>query len=151
MLALKAFGHIYAGWGLSQDFYRAGLYKSVLGAPDLETFVRINWAERFSQCRAANLYAQAHAWSNGDISANGLYNGDLARALRAIKAQVLLMPSETDLYFRVADNAAELPHLANASLRPIPSVWGHRAGNPSVIPADAAFLKAAVTELTSRR
>jgi homoserine acetyltransferase len=23
-LALKAFGHIYAGWGLSQDFYRAG-------------------------------------------------------------------------------------------------------------------------------
>ena len=59
MLALKAFGHIYAGWGLSQDFYRAGLYKSALGAPDLETFVRVNWAERFSQCRAANLYAAA--------------------------------------------------------------------------------------------
>ena len=57
------------------------------------------------------------------------------------------MPSETDLYFRVADNAAELVHLANGSLRPIPSVWGHRAGNPSANPADAAFLKAAVAEL----
>jgi homoserine O-acetyltransferase len=147
LLALKAFGHIYAGWGLSQDFYRAGLYKSVLGAPDLETFVRVNWAERFSQCRAANLYAQAHAWFHGDISANALYDGDLARALRAIKAQVLLMPSETDLYFRVADNAADIAQLTSGSLRPIPSVWGHRAGNPSASPADAAFLKMAVGSL----
>jgi homoserine O-acetyltransferase len=147
LLALKAFGHIYAGWGLSQDFYRAGLYKSVLGAPDLETFVRINWAERFSQCRAANLYAQALAWFHGDISGNKLYNGDLTQALQSIKAQMLLMPSETDLYFRVADNAAELPYLATGTLRPIPSVWGHRAGNPSANPTDAAFLKAWVADL----
>src|SRR6201996_7861459 len=135
------------GSGLSQDFYRAGLYKSVLGAPDLETFVRINWAERFSQCRAANLYAQAHAWFHGDISDNALYHGDLARALRSIKARVLLMPSETDLYFRVADNAAELPYLGSGALRPIPSIWGHRAGNPSANPADAAFLKTQVADL----
>jgi homoserine O-acetyltransferase len=144
--ALKAFGHIYAGWGLSQDFYRAGLHKSALGAPDLDTFLRVNWAERFSQCRAANLYAQANAWFHGDISDVSLYDGDLTRALRSIKAKMLLMPSETDLYFRVADNAAELPHLARAVLRPIPSVWGHRAGNPSVNPQDAAFLKAAVAD-----
>jgi homoserine O-acetyltransferase len=149
-LALKAFGHIYASWGLSQDFYRAGLYKSALGASDLETFIRINWAERFSQCHAANLYAQAHAWYHGDISANALYDGDLAQALRSIKAQMLLMPSETDLYFRVADNAAELVHLATGSLRPIPSVWGHRAGNPGANPADAAFLKARVADLLPR-
>jgi homoserine O-acetyltransferase/O-succinyltransferase len=146
-LALTAFGHIYAGWGLSQDFYRAGLYKSALGAPDLETFLRINWVERFSQCRAANLYAQANAWFHGDISDNALYDGDLPRALRSIKAKVLLMPSETDLYFRVADNAAELVHLGNGALRPIPSIWGHRAGNPSAGPEDAAFLKARVADL----
>jgi homoserine O-acetyltransferase len=60
---------------------------------------------------------------------------------------MLLMPSETDLYFRVADNAAELPHLATGTLRSIPSVWGHRAGNPSANPADAAFLKAWVADL----
>jgi homoserine O-acetyltransferase len=147
LLALKAFGHIYAGWGLSQDFYRAGLYKSVLGAPDLETFVRTSWAERFAQCRAANLYAQALAWFHGDISGSKLYNGDLTQALRSIRAQMLLMPSETDLYFRVADNAAELSYLATGTLRPIPSAWGHRAGNPSANPADAAFLKAAVADL----
>ena len=57
---------------------------------------------------------------------------------------MLLMPGETDLYFRVADNAAELPHLRDAELLPIPSIWGHRAGNPSANPADAAFLRDAV-------
>ena len=54
---------------------------------------------------------------------------------------VLVVPAETDLYFRVADNAAELPHLRDAVLQPIPSIWGHRAGNPSINPADATFLR----------
>ncbi len=79
-----------------------------------------------------------------DISANPLYGGDLPAALRAIQARVLLMPGETDLYFRVADNAAELAHLAHAELRPIPSIWGHRAGNPTSNPVDLAFLRDAV-------
>jgi homoserine O-acetyltransferase len=141
---LTAFGHIYAGWGLSQDFYRAGLYRTTLGAPDLETYLRTDWAERFGQRRAANLYAQALAWYHGDISDNTLYGKDLSAALRAIRARVLLLPGETDLYFRVADNAAELPHLENAALHPIPSIWGHAAGNPAANPADAGFLRGQV-------
>jgi hypothetical protein len=129
--AMRAFSRIYAGWGLSQDFYRADLHRTALGAPDLETFLRTGWEERFGRRAAANLYAQLRTWDAADISANPMYGGDLARALEAIRARVLLMPGETDLYFRVADNAAELPHLARAELRPIPSIWGHRAGNPA--------------------
>ena len=147
VLALKAFGHIYAGWGLSQDFYRAELFRTVLGAPDLETFLKTNWEAGFARCHAADLYAQAMTWTHGDISANDLYGGDLPRALAAIQAHVLLMPGETDLYFRVADNAAELPYLASGTLKPIPSVWGHRAGSPAGLPDELAFLKAAVREL----
>jgi homoserine O-acetyltransferase/O-succinyltransferase len=141
LAALTAFGHVYAGWGLSQDFYRAGLHRTALGAPDLPTFIRTDWAERFAQRRAANLYAQALAWYHGDISDDPRYRGDLPAALGAIRARVLLLPGETDLYFRVADNAAELAHLAQGALHPIPSIWGHRAGNPSANPADAAFLR----------
>jgi len=148
--ALKAFGHIYAGWGLSQDFYRADLHRTALGAPDLETFLRTDWAERFAQRRAANLYAQALAWYHADIADNALYGGDLARALGAIRARVLLLPGETDLYFRVADNAAECRHLADAELCPIPSLWGHRAGNPNASPQDAAFLGAAIRRWMQR-
>ena len=142
--ALRAFGRIYAGWALSQDFYRAGLHLTALGAPDLETFLRTDWEERFAQRPAADLHAQLRTWEAGDISANPLYGGDLPAALRAITARVLLMPGETDLYFRVADNAAELAHLAHAELRPIPSIWGHRAGNPVTNLADAAFVRDAV-------
>jgi homoserine O-acetyltransferase len=142
--ALRAFARIYAGWGLSQDFYRAGLHKTALGAPDLDTFLRTDWEERFGRRKAANLYAQLRTWEAGDISRDPRYGGDLAKALAAIRARVLLMPGETDLYFRVADNEAELPHLRDAELRPIPSIWGHRAGNPASNPVDAAFVKDAV-------
>jgi homoserine O-acetyltransferase len=144
--ALRAFGRIYAGWGLSQDFYRAGLHQSALGAPDLDTFLRTDWEERFARRPAADLYAQLQTWDAGDISRDDRYGGDLPKALAAITARVLLMPGKTDLYFRVADNAAELAHLPDADLRPIPSIWGHRAGNPSGNPADAAFVKRAVRD-----
>jgi homoserine O-acetyltransferase len=59
------------------------------------------------------------------------------------------MPSETDRYFEVADNAVEVPHLLRAELRPIPSIWGHVAGNPKGIPADTAFLAKGVRDLLS--
>ena len=148
--AMRAFARIYAGWALSQDFYRAGLHLSALGAPDLETFLVEGWERRYDTKHAANLYAQLQTWSAADISDNALYGGDLPRALAAIRARVLLMPGETDLYFRVADNMAELPHLADAELRPIPSIWGHRAGNPVQNPADQAFLRDAVRAWLAR-
>jgi homoserine O-acetyltransferase len=141
---MRAIGHIYAGWAISQDFYREGLHRTVLGAPDLETYLRTDWEASFTRRRAANAYAQLVTWYHGDISANSLYGGDLERALKAVKARVLLLPSETDLYFRVADNALELKHLAAGELLPIPTIWGHRAGNPAANPADAEFLKRAV-------
>lgn len=144
--ALRAFAHVYAGWGLSQDFYRAELYRTVLGAPDLDTFLQTDWVESFGAHRAADLYAQALTWYHADISADSRFGGDLASALAAIRARVLLLPSETDLYFRVADNAADLPHLHEARLRPIPGVYGHRAGFPAGLPAEHTFVRDAVRE-----
>ncbi len=141
--ALRAFGRLYAGWALSQDFYHAGLHLSALKAPDLETFYRTDWEDRFARRAAADLLAMLRTWHAGDI-ADG---GDLSVALGRISARVLLMPSETDLYFRVADNAAELPHLKHGRLAPIPSIWGHRAGNPVANPEDAAFIKREVRAL----
>jgi len=142
--AMRAFGRIYASWALSQDFYRAGLHLSALKAPDLETFLVTDWEQRFARRPAEDHLAQLKCWHAGDISANPLYGGDLVKALKAIKAKVLLMPGATDLYFRVADNECELPHLAEAVLKPIPSIWGHRAGNPMANPEDAAFIRAQV-------
>lgn len=138
--ALKAFGHVYAGWGLSQDFYRERLFETALGFPDLETFLQTEWVESFGQLHAADLYAGATTWLQADIS-RGTTDLDLDAALESITARVLLMPSETDLYFRVADNEAELEHLRNARLAVIPSIWGHRAGSPEGIPDDLEFVR----------
>ena len=148
--ALRAFAHIYAGWGLSQDFYRERLYETALGAPSLTAFLKSDWEDSFAAHRAANLYAQALTWQEADISANDRYGGDLPQALAAISARVLLMPSATDLYFRVADNEAELAHLKHAELAVIPSIWGHRAGNPQTIPADLEFLTTRVRAWLAR-
>ena len=71
--------------------------------------------------------------------------GDLPAALAAIEAKVLLVPSETDLYFRVADNEAELEHLRHGALAVIPGVWGHWAGSPEGLAAETAFLTDAVS------
>jgi hypothetical protein len=72
------------------------------------------------------------------------------RALRAITAQVLLMPCNTDLYFRLDDNARELPMLARGQLVPIESDWGHRAGNPVHRGPDEAFIRDQVHALLAR-
>ena len=61
------------------------------------------------------------------------------------------MPSTTDLYFTVADNEGDVAHMRHAELSPIPSIWGHRAGNPTQNPEDDDFIDRAVKELLARR
>lgn len=143
---LRAMGRIYAGWALSQTFYRREMWRG-LGFATLEDFLVRSWEANFLRRDASDLLAQLWTWQHGDISANDLYRGDLEMALAGIKAEVLLMPSATDLYFQTDDNRAELPHLRHGRLVEIPSVWGHRAGNPRDNPQDTAFIDAEVEKL----
>lgn len=143
---LRAMGRIYAGWALSQTFYRREMWRG-LGFASLEDFLVRSWEANFLRRDRNDLLAQLWTWQHGDISANDLYRGDLQMALAGIKARVLLMPSATDLYFQTDDNREELPHLKYGRLVEIPSVWGHRAGNPRDNPEDAAFIDAQVEAL----
>ena len=172
----RAMGRVYAGWALSQEFYREEVWRTI-GFTSLEDFLVRFWEANFSRRDPADLLAQLWTWQHGDISADGdlsganvhgagangggangagangasgsggQFNGDLPRALASIRARVLLMPGDHDLYFRVEDNRRELPHLKHAELKPIPSIWGHRAGNPSQCAADAACIETAVRQL----
>ena len=142
----RAMGRVYAGWALSQTFYRDELWRT-LGATSLEDYLVSAWETNFARRDPADLVAQFWTWQHGDISANPHYNGDLPKALRSIRARTLLMPGDHDLYFQVDDNSAEMRHLQNAELQPIPSVWGHRAGNPVNQPQDRAFIEGHVRRL----
>ena len=60
------------------------------------------------------------------------------------------MPGQTDRYFDTRDNEDEIGRLVNARsavLRPIPSVHGHRAGNPVNNRADHTFINAEISAL----
>jgi homoserine O-acetyltransferase/O-succinyltransferase len=145
----QAMGRVYAGWGLSQAFYREEEWRK-LGFSSLEDFLVGSWEANFRRRDANDLLAMLWTWQHADISANELYGGDLKKALGAITCHALVMPSATDLYFTVDDNRREVALMPRAELRPIPSIWGHRAGNPAQNPADAKFLDDAVRELLSK-
>src|SRR5262245_60392796 len=145
----RAMGRVYAGWGLSQAFYREEEWRK-LGYSSLEDFLVGNWEGGFRRRNANDLLAMLWTWQHADISANELYRGDLAKALGAITADAIVMPSETDLYFTVEDNRREVALMPKAELRPIPSIWGHRAGNPAQNPQDAKFIGLVVRELLAR-
>jgi len=146
---LRAMARVYAGWALSQAFYREEVYKKI-GYSSLEDFLVSSWEGGFLDNDANDLLAMLWTWQNADISRNPLYGGDFKAALGAIKALAFIMPSETDLYFTVADNALEVASMKRAELRTIPSIWGHRAGNPVANPTDFRFLDQTLKELLAR-
>lgn len=143
---LRAMGRVYAGWAMSQAFYRERLYEAA-GFASLEDFLVRSWEANFLRRDAHDLLAGLDTWASSDVSDNEIYDGDLARALGAIGARTFVMPSLTDLYFTPEDSRAEAALMANAEYRPIDSIWGHRAGNPVFNPEDEAVLRAAVDEL----
>jgi homoserine O-acetyltransferase len=113
---LRAMGPIYAGWALSQAFYREELWRTI-GFSSLEDFLIAGWEANYLRRDANNLLSMMWTWQHADISANELYEGDLPKALGAITATALIMPSTTDLYFTVADNEREVDHMRHAELR----------------------------------
>ncbi|MEQ9121773.1 MAG: alpha/beta fold hydrolase [Alphaproteobacteria bacterium] len=145
---LRAMGRVYAGWAMSQAFYRQGLHISAAN-PTLEDFLVRVWEGNFLRRDGDDLLAMLETWTLSDISANDLYQGDLNRALGAIRARAMIMPSRTDLYFTPEDAEAEARRMPNAEFRPIESVWGHRAGNPIGHAPDRDFIRRAVEDLTA--
>jgi len=143
--ALKMVGRIYAGWALSQGFYRQQRWRD-LGFNSLEEFIVGFWEGLFANKDVDDLMVMLLTWQTADVSSSPTYNGDLGRALASIRARTLVMPSTTDLYFTAEDSAAETALVPDALLRPIPSIFGHAAG-VGVNPADTAFIEKAVAEV----
>jgi homoserine O-acetyltransferase/O-succinyltransferase len=143
---LRAMARVYAGWALSQRFYRQNLWEKA-GYSSLEDYFVGDWERNFRRRDANDLLAQLRTWSACDLSSCVEFAGDLELALGSIKAQAVIMPCEQDMYFRVADNAVEMRSLSRGELRPFASPWGHRAGNPVFSPDDEQFLRDTVQVL----
>ena len=148
VVGLKALGRVLAGWALSQKFYRDELYK-VMGFDSVEAFLTDFWEAFWVRCDANDLLCQLHVWQTADISKTPGYDGDLERALGAIKAKAMLSPGEKDLYFPPEDMAWEASKMRSAECRPIPGPWGHFS-EVGIDPACNAFLSDSIRTLLAR-
>jgi homoserine O-acetyltransferase len=146
---LRAIGRAWAGWGPSQAFYRQELFRD-MGYVSVEDFMLRYWEALFLARDANNVLAMIDTWQRADISANAVYESDFEAAMRAIRAEALLMPGATDLYFPPEDNELEAALLSDARMVPIPSVWGHYAGGGRA-PEDLAFIDRELARLLCER
>lgn len=144
--SLRALGRVWAGWALSQAFYRDELWRKT-GCESLEAYLTTHWEANYLRRDPANLLAHMGTWQQHDISAGARFGGDIRQALGAITAPALIMPGRTDLYFPVEDSAREVEALARGVLKVIPSDWGHRAGMNAYDPVDATFVDDALRTL----
>jgi homoserine acetyltransferase len=124
---LRAFGRAYAAWLTSPEWFRQELWRK-FGAESLRQWLYPADGEgAFESWDAEDLLVHARMWQNGDVGSLTSH-GDYKKALQTVTARVLVMPSQTDLYFDVHDGEEEVKHLKNGIFAPIPTIWGHIGG-----------------------
>lgn len=146
---LRVAARIYAAWGFSQAFFRERLDEQALGYASLDDFLIDFWEGWFLKRDANNILSHLWTGQHADISANETYHGDLDKALAAIKADTIIMPSSSDLYFPVEDASREASHIPRAEMRVLETAWGHVAGE-GMNDADTAVIEQAIADLLRR-
>ena len=153
---LRAAGRVYAGWGFSQAFFWDRVYTRMgysrrlgveLAFPLLEDFLVEYWEGHFLDRRDVNdLLAMLWTWQYGDVGATPGFEGDHVRALQSIKARLIALPGEKDLYFPPEDEQYASQYIPNGEVRVIPGVWGHFAGSGDS-PVDLEYIDGVLNEL----
>jgi homoserine O-acetyltransferase/O-succinyltransferase len=144
----RALARVWAGWGLSQAWYRERRYEQD-GHTSLEDYLQTDWDADFDDWDARDLLSMIETWQAHDVGGLRASDDDYAAAMAAVTASCLIMPSSTDLYFPPEDSADEVALLAHGRLAEIESVYGHAAGG-GVDPAGLVFIEREVRALLDR-
>lgn len=143
----RAWALHWAAWTRSTEWWRRGLYRSD-ATPTVEAFME-RQSRRAPGFRPHDNVLQGRVWQAHDVGDSPGFRGDVERALASIRARVLYMPGQTDMYFPITDAEYERQFLRDVDFRPIPSVWGHMAGAGGD-PADGAFINEMIAEALRR-
>lgn len=130
---LRRHARLWGVMGASPAMYTKELWRG-LGFSSTEEFLAGLLDASFLPHDPNALMTQARKWQHADVSL--AYGGDLAAALGRIKARTVVMPISTDMFFTVADCAAEQSLIPASALRVLESDWGHIA----VMGMDPGFL-----------
>ncbi|MDP7576014.1 MAG: alpha/beta fold hydrolase [Pseudomonadales bacterium] len=132
----------WAAWGTSQEWYRKEMYK-LLGLNTLDDVYGF-YQDIFSW-DANDLIWLASTWQNNNVGDTPGFDGNYQRALGSIKAKVLYMPCETDMYFHIDALRHEAEFIPDVQFTVIPTLWGHIAGGGSS-QEDATFINKTIRE-----
>ena len=135
---VRAFARAYAAWLTSATWFREKKFETEMGFADVEAFIQGVAETAFLGWDPEDLLILARMWQAGDIgvlledhqSGDGGKGGDYREVLKkkVNGKKVLVMPSETDQYFRPEDSEVEVEYLEKGELAVIPTIWGHVAG-----------------------
>jgi homoserine O-acetyltransferase len=130
---LRRHARLWAVMGASPAMYAKSLWRG-LGFSSTEAFLAGLLDASFLPHDPNALITQAWKWQHADVAQ--AHGGDLAAALGRITAKTAVMPISTDMFFTVADCAAEQSLIPGSVLRVLESDWGHFA----VMGMDPGFL-----------
>ncbi|PKM21585.1 MAG: homoserine acetyltransferase [Gammaproteobacteria bacterium HGW-Gammaproteobacteria-14] len=142
---LRAFARVYASRAYSPLFFRDQEFLK-LGFQSIDDLLQY-WEEDHLAMNHHDLLAVLEMWAAADVSANAVYEGEYARALGAITAPTLLMPSVTDQYFLTEEAELDAHLIGDATVEVLRSQWGHCAGGPGRESSSMAQVMAGLTHL----
>ncbi|KAJ6447275.1 sulfotransferase family domain-containing protein [Purpureocillium lavendulum] len=129
---LRAFGKAYSAWLTSAEWFDQELYRAQ-GFESLAAWDNVVAGTNYYTWDPNDLLAMIGMWQRADISAierpDTTRSSSLEHALSQIKIPILLMPCQTDQYFRWEASERESRSISRVTLKVIPSVWGHLAGS----------------------
>jgi homoserine acetyltransferase len=130
---LHAFGRAYSAWLASAEWFEQRLFEKQ-GFNSLSEWSAVVAGKNYNDWYPDDLLAMLGMWQRSDIGIHKGSNGNaipLAEALGHLTTtRFLLMPCQSDQYFRPEASMREADYLGNAAeLAVIPSVWGHLAGS----------------------
>lgn len=126
---LHAFGQAYSAWLTSAEWFEKRLFETQ-GYKTLNEWATVVGEKSYENWHPEDLLVMLGMWQRSDLGAvlgsdRSLSLGD---ALGTLTGRVLLMPCQTDQYFKWEANEKEVSHLLKGELAVIPSIWGHLAG-----------------------
>jgi len=121
---LRRHARLFAVSGFSPELYAQEKWRD-LGFTSVSDFVTSFVEGHFLPQDPNNLLLMLAKWKNSDVSRRT--NRCLKTALSGISARVSVIAIDQDLFFPIADIAAEQQLIPGSQLRRISSSWGHLA------------------------
>ncbi|MDQ2803139.1 MAG: alpha/beta fold hydrolase [Pseudomonadota bacterium] len=119
---IRRHSRLWAVMGFSPEIYKQELWRG-LGFSSLDDFLMNFLDATFLPMDPNALLSMAWKWQRGDVSR--MTGGNLAEALSRITAKTFVMPVSTDMFFTVADCAAEQKLIRGSELCVLETLWGH--------------------------